>query len=158
MKMYSLDVGCGDSPRGQVNVDKNKKSNPEITVSTVSINYKKIPNFVVASGLFLPFRDESFEKVFCYDVIEHTDKPKKMLDELIRVASHEIHIKTPHRFGKLSKLPYHKSYFTLKWFYRNVKYRMTNTIDYRFPLRFTPLIMIPNTINIKIIKGAREVK
>lgn len=148
-----LDVGCGDIPRGDVNVDVYKRKNPQIKqYEDVNIDFKNISNFILASGLCLPFKDACFERVVCHDVIEHTRNPKKMLDELIRVAKREVEIKTPHRFGKWAKLPYHKSYFNLKWFHRNVKLPMETETSFWFPLKFIGLLALPNMITVRVRK------
>lgn len=63
--LLTLDVGCGNYPRGVVNVDRYKEWNPEIEqVREVDIDIRNIPNFILADALYLPFRDRVFKKVF----------------------------------------------------------------------------------------------
>lgn len=146
-----LDVGCGNIPRGDINVDLYKRDNPQIEqYRNVKVDPREIPQFILASGLFLPFQKDVFDVVFCYDVLEHTDQPHKMLKELLRVSKYRVEIQTPHRFGKWAKMPYHKSYFSIKWFFRNVPYPLESETTYWFPFRF--LIAFPNIIRIRIFK------
>ena len=81
----NLDVGCGDDPRGDVNVDLFVGQTPHIRRAHV-IDAKKIPNFVRADALHLPFREGVFETVFCCDLIEHFENPTECFKELWRVS------------------------------------------------------------------------
>lgn len=66
-----LNVGCGNLKlKNAVNVDINKDYKPD----------------VLADFHNLPFRDNSFDSVIAFDVIEHTSHPEILIKELIRVA------------------------------------------------------------------------
>jgi len=89
--LNKLDIGCGGSEefsqhtvRGDVNCD--------ILKPTV-----KIPNFILCDAHHLPFRDEVFQKVYMYDLIEHLDSPLQALKEARRVlkAGGELELGTP---------------------------------------------------------------
>jgi predicted SAM-dependent methyltransferase len=54
-KVFSLDVGAGENPRGDVNVDIRHLSQIDI----------------ICTALCLPFKDETFGRVFLNYVIEH---------------------------------------------------------------------------------------
>ena len=77
-----LDVGCGNKPRGDVNIDFVKQT---------------VPNFVRADALNLPFRDNVFSHACSHHVIEHVENPLKMISELKRVTS-SVEIFTPSAF------------------------------------------------------------
>jgi len=78
-----LDVGCGNKPRGDINIDFVKQT---------------VPNFIRADALNLPFRDNVFSHARSYHVIEHVGNPLKMISELKRVAS-AVEIITPSAFS-----------------------------------------------------------
>ena len=119
-----LDVGCGDAPRGDVNVDLFINQTPHIWRPHV-IDAKKIPNFMRADAEHLPFRDGMFETVYCCDLIEHFVNPTKCFLELWRVSKRTVLIWVPcniwsvffdfvfrGRAGWVRK--YHKRQFTTK--------------------------------------------
>jgi len=94
---------------------------------------KEIPNFVRCDALHLPFRDNSFERVFSNDSLEHVGQkpqetnpgPYHMLKEMIRVSRCFIEIITPHRFSlsnaeKRFWKRQHNAFFTLTWFQRTI--------------------------------------
>jgi len=152
----SLDVGCGSDFRGEVNLDHYKGENPEIDQSTnVFVNYRRIPNFVLGDALHLPFRDKSFQKVYCFHVIEHVPNPYRLINELVRVAIQTIEIRCPHRFSKWAKMPYHKNYFTMGWFvgiFNNYpRLKLRTKVTYWSPLRgMFSLIRFPDEIRIRV--------
>lgn len=112
-KPPALDVGCGDHPRGNVNVDLCGKVD------------------VKADGCHLPFRDGCFSFVFCIHVIEHVQDPYRLLRELMRVANGEIYLRCPHRLGTEAKRDGHVYFFRKKWFLDLFKkWRVNASVDY----------------------------
>jgi SAM-dependent methyltransferase len=81
-----LDVGAGS-----------KKISRAVGALTVDINRKHKPD-VVASILYLPFRDGCFETVSAFEVIEHLDNDELALQELIRVSRKKIILSVPNSF------------------------------------------------------------
>jgi len=74
MKLNSLDIGCGFSKgehkkKGEIGIDLNRGICD-----------------VVADAQNLPFRNEVFDKIVLYSVLEHLDNPLKCLRECVRVA------------------------------------------------------------------------
>jgi ubiquinone/menaquinone biosynthesis C-methylase UbiE len=68
--MFSqLDVGCGRNKRGDIGIDRNKHEAVDI----------------VADAHYLPFRDNVFEKVISFCVLEHSFNPSIFLKEQHRV-------------------------------------------------------------------------
>jgi uncharacterized protein YbaR (Trm112 family) len=76
-----LDVGCGDDPKGDVNVD--------IYIPSLIPN-----NFILASAELLPFKNNSFDIVRSAYVIEHNLSPIEMIKEHFRVCSKKVEIYT----------------------------------------------------------------
>jgi SAM-dependent methyltransferase len=69
--MKVLDVGCGDRPTGDVNLDL--------------FFYGKWKNFVIAEAHHLPFKDNVFEKAYSKHCVEHLENPLKFFKEAKRV-------------------------------------------------------------------------
>lgn len=133
-KKTVLDVGCGFNPRGDVNVDVEIHSKP--------------PNFIKASGLHLPFSDNSFDVVECHHLIEHMKNIGEittLFNELLRVTRHIIHLTMPHRLSRTSKLSYHYFYFDENWWHkslknRNLTYYLLIHYNFRSTDKFSPLM------------------
>lgn len=79
--MLTLDVGCGwqkgsHNKRGDVGLDL----------------YRGMCD-VLGDAQFLPFRDEIFDRVLLYYVLEHLDSPSRCLKEVKRVAKKGAYVK-----------------------------------------------------------------
>ena len=117
--MTSLDVGCGNSPRGDVNVDVFRGGlNPQLgdQIEGEFMFLSKIKNFIVADATHLPFRDGSFATVFSSHTIEHVQNPLLMLREMCRVANEKTVVRCPHRKGSGAIRTYHVNYLDEDWF------------------------------------------
>jgi len=66
---WILDIGVGEKPRGNVNID---------VVKTSYCN-------VVADAQTLPFKNDSIDKILCSQTLEHLRQPVKALKEINRV-------------------------------------------------------------------------
>jgi len=73
--MYqTLDIGCGKEKHpGAIGLDMNSGVNPDVV-------------FEITRGALLPFDDNSFDKIWMQDVLEHLDNIPWALSELHRVA------------------------------------------------------------------------
>lgn len=69
----TLDIGCGEVPKGDVNID-------------IYVPQRLPQNFVLASAEYLPFRDRAFEVVRSSYVLEHCTIPTQSIKEHIRCA------------------------------------------------------------------------
>lgn len=69
--MKVLDVGCGDRPTGNVNLDL--------------FFYGKCKNFVIGEAQHLPFKNQVFEKVYSKHCLEHLENPLRFFEEAERV-------------------------------------------------------------------------
>lgn len=115
--MATLDVGSGGFIRGDVGVDLYADSSPHIDQRPGQLEeIDRSRPFIRADACHLPFRDDAFERVSCIEVLEHVENPVELLQELLRVTNNEVFLTTPHRFGTCARMPYHRNYFSHKWF------------------------------------------
>ena len=120
--MRVLDVGCGQRPRGTVNVDIQKQN---------------ALNFVRADSQHLPFRNRVFKKAVSHHTIEHVDNPELMITEMKRVVNGTVEIVTPFLFSyDLTRIfrnsKEHKHWF-LKKFFRKQGFNSTVKVRWRRP-------------------------
>lgn len=85
-----LDVGCGSTPRGDINIDLLIKDSDRL-----SVNKHKIPNLIIADARFLPLKSKSFQRVISYHLLEHIQEDKKVILEFERIAITSIEIRVP---------------------------------------------------------------
>jgi len=73
--MRTLDVGCGNVPKGDVNLD---------------IHYfGKWKNFLFGDAHHLPFKNGVFDKVYSSHTVEHLENPFKFFQEAKRVLKND---------------------------------------------------------------------
>jgi len=87
-----LDIGCGNVPFGDVNVDL-PRSNPHRDGKELAIG--KIRNLVFASAYDLPFRDDVFNEVVSCHMLEHLEMPLAALKEMVRVSKNFVTVVIP---------------------------------------------------------------
>jgi SAM-dependent methyltransferase len=87
-----LDVGCGNTPTGDVNIDF---LDSERHRGGVKLAAKSIPNFICASAYALPFRENFFDEVVSLNVLEHLEAPLIALKEMVRVSKGIVTIVVP---------------------------------------------------------------
>ena len=106
-----LDFGCGNRPRGDVNVD---------VVPRQAKNFILIQRFNLPR---LPFRGKYFASALAFHVLEHTENPQHTLKELQRVAE-KLFIVTPKPIWLLTWLnPDHRwIFFTNEVYVKNPLY------------------------------------
>lgn len=122
-----LDVGCGNSPGGDVNCDLYayetehrilRRSFGRKALAAPRLEPRCIKNFVVCDAMHLPFADGAFEVVQCSHVIEHVPESLELLRELLRVSSYRVLIRVPHKLGDrlLGRFDCHLHFFDRTWF------------------------------------------
>lgn len=140
-----LDVGCGSTPKGDVNLDLYPEKTEHRDFKT-EINTKLVPNFVLGDALHLPFRTNSFETVHSRHVIEHVSDPSLFIKEAMRVARKKVEIIAPHRYKrnklKLHQSKSHRHFYNVKWFQKALrKLRKEIKLTTRsFPHTLLPII------------------
>jgi ubiquinone/menaquinone biosynthesis C-methylase UbiE len=90
-----LDIGCADGTFTKIILEKTKAKQIigidilEKVVNHASKRFKKNKKmkFQVADAHDLPFKDNSFEAVFCLEAMEHIINPKKVFKEIKRVLA-----------------------------------------------------------------------
>ena len=88
-----LDIGCGEKPEGDINLDINRY----VQIGPHSPMVKSKCN-IIANALYLPFRDKSIEIIYSSHCIEHTISPCSFIKECERVAIQRIIIKCPSKW------------------------------------------------------------
>jgi len=91
-----LDVGCGSTAHGSVNIDAFPKDRNQCGQE---YNPKHIQNFVLADAHYLPFHDQTFDMVVCSHVLEHLHNPLQTLKEMRRVCKHKVILRVPSHFN-----------------------------------------------------------
>lgn len=162
-----LDVGCGNRPTGDVNVDLyiNEETLHLDTLNRPKlVESKNTKNPVKADAHYLPFKDGSFGEVYSNHVLEHLENPTQALREMLRVSRYKVVFKIPHRLDmeqrRALKLGTHKHVFTTGL----VKHWLTllGVDRYHLDVRYAPpphrllkvfrLIWFPSEIKVEIWK------
>lgn len=119
---HVLDVGCGYGALTELLTEKGalvsatEIDKPKLAYATKMLGKNKNLTFKHVSNEILPFKDNSFDVVFLFDVIEHVPKPQKMMQEVIRVTKTDglIYVEftpfysiTGHHLYDYTKLPIH---------------------------------------------------
>jgi len=89
--MKGLDIGCGnDKEGGFIGLDMNSKLDGVDIVHEIKRN------------TYLPFKDNSFDKINLKDIVEHIDDIAWFMSEIHRVSVHnsEVLIQYPHYSGR----------------------------------------------------------
>jgi SAM-dependent methyltransferase len=81
-----LDLGCGKEKHvGAIGLDMNPGINPDVL-------------FEFRDRNLLPFQENTFDKIWMFDFLEHVDDPQWLLSEVHRVAQSnaQVEIRYPH--------------------------------------------------------------
>lgn len=161
-----LDVGCGNNPRGDVNCDLYIVNSNGDRQTGDTLSAKTIPNLVNCDGHQLPFKDQSFDSVFCAQVIEHTIDPFSFLRELSRVSSYNVIVETVHRYGEALNWhnhrwyrTHHVSHFNKAWFVKAAKALGLAVKDVKvlswmgFPFPYFEIIKFPFELRVEMVKN-----
>lgn len=146
----NLDVGCGWNFKGDVNVDLFLHRNimDRQAEQTRYRNHKAydkqvIPNLVCADCHHLPFRDNSFTKVFCSHLLEHKGVDAvETCKELLRVANGKLELSVPSQVAQSAHAELHDKAFTRSAFHLMFKQFKRKVTFQRFTWKF---IMVPKT-------------
>lgn len=100
-----LDVGCGkDKVKGAIGIDINKDSAADV-ICDIEIS--------------LPFKDDTFDEVYCRQIVEHISDLIALMEEIWRVGKNgaKVRIEAPYytSIGAFSN-PQHRRYITERTF------------------------------------------
>ena len=95
MSFKTLDVGCGNSPRGDVNCDLYVNATKHRGPSGIALHVKNIANFVKCDATNLPFKKGSFDVVIASHILEHLDSPLDALKEWKTVTRKKVVVAIP---------------------------------------------------------------
>jgi len=86
-----LDVGCGDGLIDRLVLERRS----DLSICGVDVLVREAAQITVTpyDGHHLPYSDRSFDTVLFCDVLHHTESPREVLREAVRVARHSILIK-----------------------------------------------------------------
>lgn len=114
-----LDAGCGAGYGSQILHDAGALS---VTAVDISPQVIEAVGGRVSSGIALgvadlrdlPFPDDSFDLISCFEVIEHVEDPDPILSELARVLAPGgvLAVSTPNRDASLGTNPHHPNEMT----------------------------------------------
>jgi SAM-dependent methyltransferase len=101
-----LDVGSGQNPSPRANVLLEKFVDDDAHRSGQSVDAHD-PRLVVGDALAMPFKDHDFDFVVASHLAEHVDDPRRLCNELMRVARRG-YIETPgHRWDSFVRESFH---------------------------------------------------
>jgi len=132
-----LDIGCGASPIGTVNMDLFYDVSPH---TPKKINPRRCRNFIIGDACNLPFKSSSFEIIHASHILEHLSVPTNCIIEVKRVTKKYAIFKVP---NNPSVTEYHEHLYSwsiysfrtlLKLFFPIVNVR-TNTNLVKFQKR-----------------------
>ena len=112
----TLDAGCGHGRHSWEVYKKNHSHVVAFDIDTVCVKKNKYMldslkeqkeikgsyHLLIADVKKLPFKDSSFDKIICSEVLEHIPEDKSVVEELVRVLSQDgaIGISVPHYFAE----------------------------------------------------------
>lgn len=107
-----LEIGSGHNPhpRSDILCDRYRLNNCERQRQKLKVDR----SLVIGEGQELPFKNKSFDFIYCAQVLEHARDPKAFVKELVRVGKTGL-IVVPHVVReRLFGWPYHRWYFIRK--------------------------------------------
>ena len=113
-----LDAGCGEGETLERlgGLMEGAITGIDLNPESVEFSAKRIPSgtFQVADLTDLPFEEDSFDLVFCLEVLEHIPDPAPALKELARVCRGDLVLSVPSepwfRLGSLARGKYPSSW------------------------------------------------
>jgi SAM-dependent methyltransferase len=95
-----LDVGCGDGLLASVL----KRLRPDIEIEGIDTLVRSETHVPVTGfdGTTIPYPDGTFDVSLFVDVLHHTDKPQRLMEEALRVSKGQLLIKDHLRNGLIA--------------------------------------------------------
>lgn len=155
-----LDVGCGDRPKGTINLDLYKSESEDLEGYRGKVNPGNTPNFVQGSIYFLPFKNNAVDITLCHHTLEHLDNPEEAIKELLRVSREELEIVVPFRYHEIIQnwfLPirkrwmrkHHKWHFDKKML-RNLFKSFNGKLKIKYRYKVIPVAKNPNHYHLNL--------
>ena len=143
-----LDAGCGAGYGTGILAAAGARSVTGVDVSPEAVvaargRAGEGPRFFTGDLQELPFEDDSFDLVTCFEAIEHVPDPERVIDELRRVLRPDglLAISTPNRGVYLPGNPWHVHEYTAGEFERTLKRRFPSVRLYRQQARLATEIL-----------------
>ncbi len=142
-----LDAGCGAGYGSAILARAGAHSVAGVdadgpTVAFAQDRYGDVARFDVANLMSLPFADDSFDLVVCFEAIEHVVEHQVALDELRRVTSPEgaLAISSPNRGVYREDNPFHVHEMTTEELREELAGRFANVGVYRQQVHMASLV------------------
>ncbi len=141
-KVSILELGAGDGEVTDLIREKRPKWNivpTEVVESAVkSLRKKGYKDAALADATNLPFVDNSFDYVICFDVMHHVDGPAKMASEMARVARRGVFLIEANRKSIARRL-----------LEKTNKYKQAGESSY-YPMEYKAFFKLPNIKEVRI--------
>jgi 2-polyprenyl-3-methyl-5-hydroxy-6-metoxy-1,4-benzoquinol methylase len=100
-----LDIGCNDCSITRF-LPKKQFKYLGIDLSRQALQKGKRHQRILSDGCNLPFQNDSIDVVSCFEIIEHTQEPEELVEEIVRVLSPEgkLLISTPNQRSLFIKI------------------------------------------------------
>lgn len=108
-----LDIGCAKGGY----VEALSKKGYRIYGIDLFLQYENTQKFILGTATDLPFKDNSFDTILLFDVLEHVEEEEKVLNELYRVCSGNIIFSVPHEDKRELK-----HYYLVYWPYWDISH------------------------------------
>lgn len=91
-EVWLLDFGCGHG--NSINIQKITENNPNCSITLIGldiINAHKNRNMIhiLYDGSQIPFKNSSFDIIYCNQVLEHVRNPNKVIKEISRILKND---------------------------------------------------------------------
>lgn len=99
-----LDIGCGKGFLVEA-FEKQDLKACGIDVSKYALLGSKATTLILGSAESLPFKDDSFDLITCFEVIEHLEKPEKFVKEVKRILTPNgfLYLTTPSHRNQIAR-------------------------------------------------------
>jgi O-antigen biosynthesis protein len=144
-----LDAGCGTGYGTKILADVGASKVVGVDISSASVKgaaetyaHPQI-EWLEADLASLPFRDNEFDLIVCYEVIEHAHARDQILDELARVLNDDgvLCISTPNRKVYPPGNPFHLYEYESEGFAETLNERFSHVVLYRQNVWLTSTIL-----------------
>jgi ubiquinone/menaquinone biosynthesis C-methylase UbiE len=143
----ALDAGCGAGYGAAILARSGARSVAGVDVDPEAVafaedRYGDVASFQTGNLLALPYDDDAFDLVVCFEAIEHVVDPERALDELRRVTAAEgvLAISTPNRGVYREDNPFHVKELTTEELREALQARFANVRIFRQQVHMATLL------------------